>query len=147
MPLMTTLVPTGPCVGEKEVIVGEPGGVTAKLLLLVAEPFPFVTVMAPVVADEGTVAWIWLEEFTVKSALEPLKRTLVVPMKLLPEMTTFVPVGPLVGENDVMVGEPAGVTPKSLELVAEPVPVMTEIRPVVAPGGTMAVIFVGESTV
>jgi hypothetical protein len=57
-PLISTSVPTGPLVGEKDEIVGDPLGVTVKLLALVADPFPFVTVMAPVVAPAGTVAVI-----------------------------------------------------------------------------------------
>ena len=147
VPLITTWVPTVPLVGEKDPIVGDPLGVTVKLLALVADPLPFVTVIEPVVADDGTVAVIWLAEFTTKLAFEPLKTTDVVPPKFVPEMVTLVPEGPLVGENDVIVGDPAAVTVKSLALVAVPVPVMMEIGPVDAAGGTTAVIRVGESTV
>ena len=136
----------GPLVGEKDPIVGDPLGVTVKLFALVADPLPFVTVMVPVVADGGTVAVIWLAEFTTKLALDPLKTTDLVPAKFVPVMVTLVPEGPLVGENDVIVGDPAGVTVKSFALVAVPVAVMTDIGPVEAPGGTTAVIRVGEST-
>lgn len=146
VPLITTWVPTGPLVGEKDPIVGDPLGVTVKLLALVADPFPLVTVMVPVVADGGTVAVIWLDVFTTKLAFDPLKTTDLVPAKFVPEMVTLVPEGPLVGENDVIVGDPADVTVKSLELVAVPVAVMTDIGPVDAPGGTTAVIRVGDST-
>ena len=54
VPLMVTLVPTGPLVGEKLVMVG--GLVTVKLLLLVAVPSGVVTLTGPVVAPAGTVA-------------------------------------------------------------------------------------------
>ena len=105
-----------------------------------------VTVIAPVVADDGTVAVIWLGEFTTKLAFDPLKTTEVVPVKFVPVIVTLVPDGPLVGENELIVGEPAGVTMKSSALVALPVAVSTDIRPVDAPRGTTAVIRVGEST-
>ncbi len=55
VPVITTLVPTGPLVGEKLVIVG-PATVTVKLLALVAVPPGVVTAIGPVVAPEGTVA-------------------------------------------------------------------------------------------
>ena len=56
VPVMTTLVPTGPLVGLKLVIVGEP--TTVKLLALVAVPPGVVTAIGPVVAPLGTVAVI-----------------------------------------------------------------------------------------
>jgi len=56
VPVMTTLVPTGPLVGLKLVIVGEPMAV--KLLALVAVPPGVVTAIGPVVAPLGTVAVI-----------------------------------------------------------------------------------------
>ena len=54
VPVMTTLVPTGPLVGEKLVIVGAEA-VTVKLVELVAVPPGVVTEMVPVVAPAGTV--------------------------------------------------------------------------------------------
>ena len=54
VPLMVTLVPSGPLAGEKFEIVG--GLVTAKLFALVALPPVVVTVTGPVVAPAGTVA-------------------------------------------------------------------------------------------
>ena len=56
VPVITTLVPTGPPAGLKLVIVGEP--MTVKLLALVAVPPGVVTAMGPVVAPEGTVTVI-----------------------------------------------------------------------------------------
>ena len=59
VPVMTTLVPTGPLAGEKLVIVGGcAAAVTVKLLALVAVPPGVVTAIGPVVAPAGTVAVI-----------------------------------------------------------------------------------------
>ena len=54
VPLIVTLVPTGPLVGVKPVIVG--GLITVKLLALVAVPPGVLTLIVPVVALVGTVA-------------------------------------------------------------------------------------------
>ena len=54
VPLIVTLVPSGPLVGVKLVIVG--AGITVKLLVLVAVPPGVVTLSGPVVAPAGTVA-------------------------------------------------------------------------------------------
>ena len=54
VPLMVTLVPTGPLAGVKLVIEG--GLITVKLPALVAVPPGVVTLMVPAVAPEGTVA-------------------------------------------------------------------------------------------
>lgn len=44
------------------------------------------------------------------------------------------------GENDAIVGDPLGVTEKSVALVADPLPFVTRMGPVVADAGTVAVI-------
>ena len=54
VPLSVTLLPTGPLVGVKLVIVG--AGITVKLVVLVAVPPGVVTRSDPVVAPAGTVA-------------------------------------------------------------------------------------------
>ena len=54
VPLIVTLVPTGPLVGVKLVTVG--AGTTVKLLALVAVPPGVVTLTGPLVAPAGTVA-------------------------------------------------------------------------------------------
>jgi hypothetical protein len=54
VPLIATLVPTGPLVGEKPVIVG--ALTTVNALALVAVPPDVVTRSGPVVAPAGTVA-------------------------------------------------------------------------------------------
>src|SRR5439155_864053 len=107
------------------VIVG--AAITVKLLVLVAVPPGVVTLMRPLVAPLGTVAAIEVEEFTVKlTALVPLNRTSVAPVKFVPLIVTLLPTRPLVGVKLVIVGGPA-VTVKLLELVAVPPGVVTLI--------------------
>ena len=67
-----------------------------------------------------------------------MKATAVALLKLVPVSVTLVPTGPLVGVNEVMLG--AGMTVKSVVLVAVPAGLVTLILPVVAPVGTVAVI-------
>jgi hypothetical protein len=55
VPLIVTLVPTGPLAGVKLAIIGALA-VTVKLLALVAIPPGVVTLTGPVVAPAGTVA-------------------------------------------------------------------------------------------
>ena len=54
VPVIVTLVPTGPLAGVTLVIVG--AGMTVKLVALVAMPPGVVTLTGPVVAPAGTVA-------------------------------------------------------------------------------------------
>ena len=121
--------------------------VTVKFVELVAVPFGVVTEIGPVVAPEGTVALIRVAFCTVKVAETPLKRTAVAPVKFVPLILTEVPIGPLVGLNDVIVGAPVAVTVKFVELVAVPSGLATAIGPVVAPAGTVVVIFCALSIV
>ncbi len=148
-PLIVTDVPTGPLVGENEVILGAAELVTVKVPELVAVPPGAVTLIFPVVAPEGTVTVILLPELTVKVvALVPLNFTEVAPVKFEPLIVTDVPTGPLFGEKPEMVGPPCCVvTVKFAELVAVPSGAVTLIFPVVAPEGTVAVILPPESTV
>jgi hypothetical protein len=116
-----------------------PVAVTVKFVELVAMPLGVVTEIGPVVAPEGTVALMRVAFCTLKVFAEtPLKRTAVAPVKFVPLIRTEVPTGPLVGLNDVIVGAPVAVTVKFVELVAVPLGVVTEIGPVVAPEGTVA---------
>src|SRR5438309_8576365 len=103
VPLMLTLVPTGPLAGVKLLIVGALA-VTVKLLLLVAVPPGVVTLIGPLVAPLGTVAVIEVAGLTVKAALTPLKATALAPVKLVPLMLTLVPTGPLPGVKPLIVG-------------------------------------------
>ena len=63
VPLIVTVVPTAPLVGAKLLSVG--GGITVKVLLLVAVPPGVVTLIGPVVAPLGTVAEIDVADVTV----------------------------------------------------------------------------------
>jgi hypothetical protein len=62
-------------------------------------------------------------------------------------MVTGVPTGPELGENPPMEGVGEDVTVKAVELVAVPPGVATEIGPVAAPDGTVAVICTPDTTV
>jgi hypothetical protein len=113
--------------------------VTVKVALLVAVPTGVVTLIFPVFAPLGTVAVIFVYEFTAKLvALTPPKVALVAPVKLSPLIVTLVPGGPLVGETLEIVG----VTRKFTLLVNVRLGVVTLIFPVVAPLGTVVVIAV-----
>ena len=68
VPVMTTFVLTGPDLGVKVVIVGS----TRKLVVLIAAPPGVVTEILPVVAPEGTVAVIFVEELRLNVAASPL---------------------------------------------------------------------------
>jgi hypothetical protein len=141
VPVIVTAVPVLPLVGENDVIVGA-GTVTVKFLALVAVPPGVVTVILPVVAPVGTFVSIRVPwAFTVNDAETPLNFTAVAPANPLPLIRTEVPTGPLVGENEEIVGAAAVVvTVKFVALVAVPPGVVTVIFPVTAPLGTIAVI-------
>ncbi len=141
VPVITTLEPGSPLAGENAVT---PGAVV-KSIALVAVPAELDTVIRPVVAPEGTVAVIRVEELTVNWADTPLNVTEVMAVKFVPLIVTEVPGAPEVGVKDVMVG--VRVTMKSLALVPVPLPVVTVILPVSAPVGTVVVIWVFELTV
>src|SRR6185503_12361023 len=108
-------------------------------------PLGVMTLILPVVAPEGTEVLICVFDTAVKVAAVPLKRTLVALLKPVPVMVTEVPTGPLVGENEEIVG-PGGVTVKSPALVPVPLGVVTLILPVVAPTGTELLICVSDTT-
>ena len=78
------------------------------------------------------------------AAAVPLKATRVAPVKFVPVMATPVPTGPLLGLNELIVGS-APVTVKALALSTEPPGVVTLILPVVAPLGTLVLIWVSET--
>jgi hypothetical protein len=107
VPVIVTVVPTGPVVGEKEVIIGGAEAVTVKLWELVAVPSGVVTPIGPVAAPEGTAVVVLVFEFAVNVADTPLNVTLVAAMRSVPVIVTDVPTGPLVGENEEIVGAAA----------------------------------------
>lgn len=69
-------------------------------------------------------------------AAVPLKVTDVAPVRLVPEIVTFVPTGPLLGVKLRI----TGVTLKLAALAVVPPAVVTVMGPVVAPLGTDVVI-------
>ena len=148
VPVRMTEEPTGPDTGAKEVIVGaDTTTVKVKLPVEVALPPGVVTEIVPLLAPAGTVAVIWVALSTVKAeAAVPWKDTAVAPVKFVPVRTTEVPTGPEAGAKEATVGAGA-VTAKEVEEVPLPAGVVTLTVPVVAPAGTVAVIFVALLTV
>src|SRR5262245_4965379 len=117
--------------------------ITVKLAALFPGPAGVVTLILPKLAPAGTVAVIRVAELTVNAAGVPLNLTAVVPVKFTPLTTTLAPTTPLVGANPVI----RGATAKLVALVAVPPGVVTLMGPVVAFGGTVAVICVLPLTV
>ena len=146
-PVNVTLVPAGPLDGLKPVTVGAGGGaVTVKLDALVAVPPTVVTLHVPELAPAGTVAVIFVAEFTVNDAVVEPSFTDVAPVKFVPFSVTMVPTGPLDGLKLVRVG--AGTVTVNVDaLVSLPPGVVTLHVPELAPAGTVAVICVAELTV
>ena len=102
VPLMVTLTPTAPLVGEMLVIVGsEP---TVKSVALVAVPESVVTLIGPVVAPDGTLAVICVSETVVSVAGVPLKVTDEALARCSPVIVTLVPTAPALGVKLVIVG-------------------------------------------
>jgi hypothetical protein len=114
---------------------------------LVAVPLGVATEIVPDVAPAGTVVLICVGESTLNVVGVPLNRTAVAPVNPVPVAVTDVPTGPLSGRNDRRSGAAPGVTVKGSGLALVPSESVTEIAPVVAPTGTVAVIWSVESTV
>lgn len=137
VPVIVTGVPTGPLAGVKPVTVG--ACTTVKTPALFATPPGVVTEIGPLVAPAGTVA-INFMPLSLKAAFVPLKVTWVAVLRFAPLIVTDAPIPPLLGENPVIVGGRFATTVNDDELVAVPPGVVTEIKPLVAPEGTVAVI-------
>jgi hypothetical protein len=136
VPTTVTAVPTGPKVGLKLEIVGDPT-VTVNVTPLLGTP-PTATITFPVVAPTGTGATICASFQLVVLATTPLNESelALVPTvgpKFDPFTATTVPMGPDVGLILMMLG--GGVTVKGSPLLACPATV-TSTFPVVAPPGT-----------
>jgi hypothetical protein len=118
------------------------GTVTVKLTPLLARPLT-VTTTLPVLAPLGTVTVMLVApHMEAVPALTPLKLTVLLPWlapKLLPVMLTAVPTGPEAGFSALMLG--GTVTVKLAPLLGIPPAVITTF-PLVAPGGTAAMILV-----
>lgn len=104
------------------------------LLTVPVVPDVFVTLILPVVAPAGTGAVTCVDETSVVGAVAPLNRTTLLALKPIPLIFTTLPVGPLDGENAVMLS----VTVKFEPLVTVPWGVTTWTLPVLAPSGTTA---------
>ena len=131
-PLIVTEIPTTPLPGVKLLTVGG----REKMAELFMLPPGVVMEIVPLVALAGTVAVTEVLFTTVKLALAPLKLTSVALVKFTPLKVTTVPGTPLVGANPLM----AGGRKKLVMLVTVPLVVVTLIGPLVAVGGTVAVI-------
>ena len=103
-PVIVTLVPTGPDVGENDVTAGAPGVVLVvpKSVALTAVPYGVMTSMVPPL--DGAVMLTCLLDPTAKGTATPPTVTFVAPMKLSPETVTVVPDVPVVGVKDVIDG-------------------------------------------
>jgi len=140
VPVIVTDVPAPPLVGVKDVIVG--AGINVNPAND-ADPPTVVTLTSPD-APVPTVAVRLVAELTVnKVAATPPKLTALAPVRLVPVIVTDVPVPPLAGVKEVIVGDGINEKPAS---VAVPPAVVTLTFPE-APAATTAVILVGELTV
>jgi hypothetical protein len=113
VPMIVTTVPqlAAPPHGQKNVMVGEqpPGFALVKSDGLLAVALALVTWIAPL-ASPATVAQISLPETTLNAdtGVPPISTLVTIgSLKFVPVITTTHPAGPLVGENDEMVGEVA----------------------------------------
>lgn len=103
VPVMVTVVPMGPLLGVKPVMVG---GTRKAKPVSVPVPPGVVTETIPEL-PAPTTASMEVGEFTVNElAVVPPKLTVVAPIKLVPVIVTVAPAAALVGLNDVMVGTP-----------------------------------------
>ena len=106
VPVIVTVVPMGPLVGEKEEMVGIVT-VTLKAVPLVVELQPTVTEIVPVVALVGTAVVILVEVLAVTTEVMPLNLTMLladVGSKSVPVIVTKAPIVPLLGEKELIVG-------------------------------------------
>jgi len=125
--------PTGPDVAERLEITG--AVVTLKGTALLVKP-PTDTITLPLVAPAGTLVETLVALQFVAVAATPLNVIAPVAPKLEPLIVTAAPTGPADGESPVIVG--ADVTVNGHPLLDTP-PAVTITLPLVAPGGTSAV--------
>jgi hypothetical protein len=139
VPLIVTVAPTAPDVGERLVMLGV--AITVKLAPALTTP-ETVTITLPVVAPAGTGATILVSLQLAGEAAVPLNLTVLVPCvapKLVPVIVTVSPTMPEVGDRLVMLG--VGRTVKLFPLLSTPL-ARTTTFPVVAPEGTGALMLV-----
>jgi len=115
--------------------------VTVNDFALVAVAEALVTVIFPLMPFP-TIAVIEVALTIAKEdAVVPPKATAVVQRKFVPVSVTTVPVLPLLGVNEVMVGD-GGITVKFVVLLPVPPGVVTLIGPLVVPAFTLALMLV-----
>jgi hypothetical protein len=108
VPRMVTTIPGNPAHGVTNVMVGEqpPGFALVNLVGLLAVALALVTWILPL-ASPATVAQISLPETTLnaETGVPPISTLVTIgSLKFVPVITTTHPAGPLVGENEEMVG-------------------------------------------
>jgi hypothetical protein len=138
-PTIVTDAPTPLELGERLVMLG--GGTTVKVTPLLACP-PTVTTTLPVTAPLGTEATMLVTLQLDGAAIVPLKLTVFVPCvvpKFAPAMVTDAPNAPDAGDKFAIEG--TWTTVKVMPLLGCP-PTVTNTLPVVAPGGTGAMMLV-----
>lgn len=108
VPVMVTVVPTGPEVGVNEVIVGTGAAPTIKFVADCTVTQFTVTEILPVTDEAGTVVLMVVVVLPLTVAARLLKKVTAllagVVLKFVPVITTGVPMGPVVGVNEVIVG-------------------------------------------
>src|SRR5439155_699354 len=135
VPVIVTVVPTGPLAGVKAVMVG--GLMTVNVSALIPVPSVVVTLIFPV----SDVAWIvatidvGVADVTAPGPLPNFTIGVAVPTwRLKPLIVTVLPVTPVPGVKSVIFG----VTLKATGLVPVPSGLVSCTRPVTAPAGTAA---------
>jgi len=142
VPVIVIVAPSPAVVGVNDEMVG--AGINVNPARD-AEPPSVVTATFPE-APDPTIAVMLVGLFTVnEDALVPPKLTAVTSLKFVPVIVTLVPLAPLVGVKDVMVGG-AGITVNHAR-DAVPVGAATVTFPEIAPEATVAVMLVAEFTV
>jgi hypothetical protein len=141
VPESVIVTPTVPAAGVKELRVG--ALIMMKSTGLVPRPSAVVTLTLPVIAVVGTLAVICVSESIVNCAARVPNFTAIAPVKLVPMILMFSSGRALDGEKAVNFGE----TLKTAELSPVQFVVVTLIRPVFAPAGTVALMEVAEISV
>jgi hypothetical protein len=118
-----------------------------KAVVLTAVPAGELTLISPVVAPLGTVVTICESELTLNGAELPLNFTLDAVEKPDPLIVTDIPTAPLAGLKELICGgEAVWSTVKALVLEAALRIVVTLMGPELALAGTVALIWVSETT-
>jgi hypothetical protein len=139
LPVIVTDIPAAPVLGDKEAMTGATVNVTP----LLTTPPASATTTLPVVAPDGTTAEMPVPVQLETAALAPLNVTPPLPWdepKLLPVMTTEEPTAPEFGVRLLITG--VALTVKPTPALATPPLAATTTLPLVAPGGTTAVMLV-----